>query len=295
MTTSTTGREIAVGVDGSSVSDLALTWAADEAARRRLPLHVLHAYPWETVYPRAGGLPLPGQELLAIETQRREAAEALVEHAQQQLRRSHPDVEVRTSTAAGSPSGLLVDASHAADTVVVGAHGAGWLHDMALGSVSLAVAAHAASPVAVVHAPADAERLRSGIVVGVDDAPQAQQALEYAFARAAEREAEITAVHTWWMDTLVAPPLMAAWEDVDRAEGQLLRDTLAPWQERYPDVTVRWVLVQGHPATSLVRASESAELLVVGSRGRGGFASLLLGSVSRSVLHRASCPVVVAR
>ncbi|KQX67069.1 universal stress protein [Angustibacter sp. Root456] len=295
MTTSPTAREIVVGIDGSTVSDLAVTWAAGEATRRRLPLHVLHAYPWETVYPRAGGLPLPGQELMAIEAARRDAAEALVEHTQQQLRRTHPDLEVRTTTAAGSPSGMLVDASHGADTVVVGAHGAGWLHDLALGSVSLAVAAHAASPVAVVHTPADADRLRSGIVVGVDDAPQGQRALEYAFARAAERDAEITAVHTWWMDTLVAPPLMAAWEDVDQAEGKLLRDTLAPWQERYPDVKVRWVLVQGHPATSLVRASESAELLVVGSRGRGGFASLLLGSVSRGVLHRASCPVVVAR
>ncbi|MGN6302143.1 MAG: universal stress protein [Angustibacter sp.] len=294
MTTSPT-REIVVGVDGSPVSDLAVAWAADEAARRHLPLIVLHAYPWETVYPRAGGLPLPGQELMAIETQRREAAEALVEHTQQQLRRTHPDVEVRTTTAAGTPAGMLVDASHSADTVVVGAHGAGWLHDVALGSVSLAVAAHAACPVAVVHAPADADRLRSGIVVGVDDAPEGQKALGYAFARAAERDAEITAVHTWWMDTLVAPPLLAASEEVDQAEGAVLRAALAPWQERYPDVKVRWVLVQGHPATSLVRASESAELLVVGSRGRGGFASLLLGSVSRGVLHRASCPVVVAR
>ena len=295
MTTSSVPREIVVGVDGSSVSDLAVAWAADEAARRHLPLRVLHAYPWETVYPRAGGLPLPGQELLAIEGQRREAAEALVEHTQQQLRRTHTDVEVRTSTTAGSPSGMLVDASHGADTVVVGAHGAGWLHDVALGSVSLAVAAHAASPVAVVHAAADADRPRSGIVVGVDDAPQGRKALEYAFARAAERDAEITAVHTWWLDTLVAPPLMAASDEVDKAEGAVLREALAPWQERYPDVKVRWVLVQGHPATSLVRASESAELLVVGSRGRGGFASLLLGSVSRSVLHRATCPVVVAR
>jgi nucleotide-binding universal stress UspA family protein len=295
MTTSPTPREIVVGVDGSPASDVALTWAADEAARRRLPLNVLHTYPWETVYPRAGGLPLPGQELMAIEAQRREGAEALVEHTQQQLRRTHPDVEVRTSTAPGSPSGMLVDASHSADTVVVGAHGAGWLHDVALGSVSLAVAAHAASPVAVVHAPPDGDRLRSGIVVGVDDSPQGRTALEYAFARAAERDAEITAVHTWWLDALVAPPLMAASDEVDKAEGAVLREALAPWQERYPDVKVRWVLVQGHPATSLVRASESAELLVVGSRGRGGFASLLLGSVSRGVLHRASCPVVVAR
>lgn len=287
-------REIVVGIDGSHVSDLALTWAADEAARRGLPLHVHHAYPWETVYPRAGGLPLPGQELVAVEKERRAAAESLVEQAQEDLRRTHPDVEVRTTTAPGSPAGMLVDASHGADCVVVGAHGAGWLHDIALGSVSLAVAAHAACPVVVVHAQAP-DRVRSGIVVGVDDAPESQKALEYAFARAAERDAEITAVHTWWMETLVAPPLLAAWEDVDQAEGTLLHQALAPWQERYPDVKVRWVLVQGHPATSLTRASESAELLVVGSRGRGGFASLLLGSVSRSVLHRASCPVVIAR
>lgn len=295
MTTSPTPREVVVGVDGSGVSDLAVTWAADEATRRRLPLHVVHAYPWEAVYPRAGGLPLPGGELVALEAERRRAAQAVVERVEGQLRESHPDVTVRVSTAPGSPSALLVDASQQADTVVVGAHGAGWLHDVALGSVSLAVAAHARSPVAVVHAPPDANRLRSGIVVGVDESPQGQKALEYAFARAAERDAEITAVHTWWLDTLVAPALLAPSQEVDQAEGAVLRESLAPWQQRYPAVTVRWVLVQGHPATSLVRASESAELLVVGSRGRGGFASLLLGSVSRGVLQRASCPVVVAR
>jgi nucleotide-binding universal stress UspA family protein len=295
MTTNDSTREIVVGVDGSHASDAALVWAADEAARRRLPLHVLHAYPWEMVYPRAGGLPLPGRELMAVEEERRAAAETLLAETEQTLRRTHPGVEVRTSTAPGTASGMLVDASHGADSVVVGAHGAGWLRDVALGSVSLAVAAHAACSVVVVHTPDKPPRARSGIVVGVDDAPQAEAALAYAFARAAERDVEITAVHTWWMDTLVAPPLMAGLDEVDKAEGAVLRETLEPWQERYPDVKVRWVLVQGHPATSLVRASESAELLVVGSRGRGGFASLLLGSVSRSVLHRASCPVVVAR
>ncbi len=286
---------IVVGLDGSHTSDAALAWAADEAGRRHLPLHVLHAYPWEIVYPRAGGLPLPGREMMAVEEERRAAAESLVEQTQEDLRRTHPDVEVRTTTAPGSPAGMLVDASHGAASVVVGAHGAGWLRDVALGSVSLAVAAHATCPVVVVHPPDRPERPRSGIVVGVDDAPQAQAALAYAFERAAERGAEITAVHTWWMDTLVAPPLLAGWEEIDQAEGTVLHDALAPWQERYPDVKVRWLLVQGHPATSLVRASESAELVVVGSRGRGGFASLLLGSVSRSVLHRATCPVVVAR
>jgi nucleotide-binding universal stress UspA family protein len=286
---------IVVGVDGSHTSDAAVVWAAQEAERRDLPLHVIHAYPWEMVYPRAGGLPLPGQELVALEEERRSSAEALVEETTQALRITHPQLEVRTTTAPGTPAGLLVDASHSAALVAVGAHGAGWLHDVALGSVSLAVAAHAVSPVAVVHAPEKPARARSGIVVGVDDAPQAQPALEYAFARAAERHAEITAVHTWRMDAVVAPPLMAGWDAVDKAEGAVLREALEPWQDRYPDVKVRWVLVQGHPVTSLVRASESAELLVVGSRGRGGFASLLLGSVSRSVLHRATCTVVVAR
>ena len=121
--------------------------------------------------------------------------------------------------------------------------------------------------------------------------------MEFAFAEASSRRAELVPVHTWWWEE--PGPFLAGseWDDewVEVAETQkvLVAEMLAGWREKYPDVKVSPTAVRGQAAVVLEQVSKNAQLLVVGSRGRGGFAGLLLGSVSNRVLHQAKCPTVV--
>jgi nucleotide-binding universal stress UspA family protein len=106
----------------------------------------------------------------------------------------------------------------------------------------------------------------------------------------------VTAVHAWWVDPAVlALSEGAAWSEVEEDEPVVVDALLAPWATRHPQVPVTRVVVRERPGDALVAAGVGAELLVVGSRGRGGFADLLLGSVSRDVLQHATCPVAVVR
>jgi nucleotide-binding universal stress UspA family protein len=137
------------------------------------------------------------------------------------------------------------------------------------------------------------------IVVGVDGSPESKAALQWAAAEGCLRQAVVEAVHAWEFPALAvtsyggaALPVIAP-EDIENAAQQLLRDTVASVGE--PGCDVKTALVRGHAANALLAAAEGADLLVVGSRGRGGFTGLLLGSVSNHVVHHATCPVVVVR
>jgi nucleotide-binding universal stress UspA family protein len=166
-----------------------------------------------------------------------------------------------------------------------------------LGSVSQHVARHADCPVVVVREPEDHSATR--IVVGVDGGPAGEAALGFAFDEAARRGSPLTAVQSYGEHTLsgtgVVLPMERPAGEVRATYERELYALLVPWKEKFPDVTVRAEVVPGHPVRLLRDVSERAALVVVGSRGRGGFASLLLGSVSTGVLHRARCPVVVVR
>ena len=134
------------------------------------------------------------------------------------------------------------------------------------------------------------------VVVGVDGSPVSERALAFAFDEAALRGAPLVAVHTW-LD-LVADPvvgLLTDWAAVEAEEQVVLGERLAGWARKHPDVPVRRVVRRDGPTHALLTEAEGAQLVVVGSRGRGGFAGLLLGSVSHAVLHRSPCPVAVVR
>jgi nucleotide-binding universal stress UspA family protein len=196
-----------------------------------------------------------------------------------------PGVEVTDAVVTGSAVSVLGAESRSADLVVVGARGVGGFVGMLLGSTAVSLASHTRCPVMVVRGePTDA----APIVLAVDGSAVGEAAVEFAFAEAALRKAAILAVHAWLPDH--APPGTG----VESAE-RLLAEALAGFAERYPDVVVRYEVLSGEPRETLIEASGNAQLMVVGARGRGGFAGLLLGSVSQAVLHHAHCPVTVVR
>jgi nucleotide-binding universal stress UspA family protein len=314
MTTAAAHGPVLVGVaEGSGPA--ALEFAAADAERRGLPLRLLHAYSAETSYPWGYGYPLPAGVLQNAEEVARANALSVLEDAAEHVRARHPDLPLTTTLARASAAASLVTASQGAATLVVGRRAQRHRWPGSLGSVSLAVAAHADCPVVVVPGSADqaadrspevgepgaasageSRRAAGHVLVGLEDSPECLDAVGFAFAHAAARGLVLIAVHSWWVDpSVLALTEGAAWSPVDDDDPVVVDTLLAPWASRYPQVTVQRVLARGRPADVLLDAAIGAELLVVGSRGRGGFTGLLLGSVSRHVLQHASCPVAVVR
>ena len=176
---------------------------------------------------------------------------------------------------------------------VVGNRGRGGFTGLLAGSVSMALAATSACPV-VVHRGVPTPE--GTVVVGVDGSPDGEAAIGYAFEEARLRQAPLVAVHAWSDE--VFDPAVAALLDragIEQREAAVLEEAMAPWQQKNPDVRVRTRLALDSAAGTLVGESGSAQLVVVGSRGHGGLAGLLMGSVSRAVVHHAHCPVAVVR
>ncbi|HET8768479.1 MAG TPA: universal stress protein [Pedococcus sp.] len=286
-TTPTPSHPIVVGVDESSQSRLALDWAIDEAQRRDLPLELVHARP----------MPLRGP---AVETAfTRPGVDAVLEDAAERVRQLSPHTRVEASGGHGSAAPMLVDASRDATMVVVGARGRGALRSAMLGSTSLDVAAHAHSPVVVVRELSQVLPDHPGVVVGIDGSAISEAALGEAFHQADARGLPLTVVHAWFLDYagtgLAVLATDAQMAEIAQEERSVADESVARWSARYPGVHVREHVLNAHPVQALVDHSKGAELLVVGTRGRGGFGGLVLGSVSQGVLHHAHCPVMVVR
>ncbi|WP_327000585.1 universal stress protein [Dactylosporangium sp. NBC_01737] len=288
-------RTIVVGVDGSRASLEAVAWAATDALQRRCRLEVVHAFVRPTVYaPVPGPVPSPYDERV------REVAEQALTKAADHARAVAPGLAVHTDLQLQQPAAALVAASRQAATVVVGNRGRGGFTGLLLGSVGAALAAHAACPTVIVRHEARLAGPEAGrVVVGVDGSHDAEQALQFAFEQASYRTVGLTAVHAYQWPTSTGPgdmlPLVYDPDDLREDERRALAESMAGWAGKYPDVDVRHSLVQGRPAAVLTELSAGAELLVVGSRGRGGFTGLLLGSVSQAAIRHAACPVVVVR
>lgn len=280
---------IVVGVDGSPTSDLALDWAVEEATRRGLPLHILHAF--------AYGYPLTKIGIEYSIESLRQLADGVRKDSISRARRTNPELAITWSEPAVGAAPALVGASETAATVVVGARGRSASRGILMGSVSVQVAAHAHCPVVVVHDNPVAASAKAPVVVGVDGSAVSTNAIAYAYEQASARGVGLTVVHAWWLEYAESAPPSESWtvdwQEFAVQEQALVAESLAGWQEKYPDVTVRRHSVRGLPVEALVRQSENSCLVVMGTRGRGGFRGLLLGSVSQGVMHRAQCPVAI--
>ncbi|MDN6259819.1 MAG: universal stress protein [Corynebacterium sp.] len=290
-------NEIVVAVDGSDAGAAAVAWAANAAAKRSAPLKLVTAYTMPQ-FMYADGM-IPPQELY---DQLEEEAMEKINDAREIVTGFDENIEVSYYIGEATPIDLLLQLSEDADIVVMGSRGLGGLSGLVLGSVSSAVVSHAACPVVVVRKDNDVtvENKYGPVVVGVDGSDISRKALDYAFREADARGATLRAVHSW-ADAQVQTSLVglaAVQSQLDAMSAQerkILQDELAPMREKYPEVTVEEVVERDRPIQVLKENSDDAQLLVLGSHGRGGFRGMLLGSTSRALLQYAPCPMMVVR
>jgi nucleotide-binding universal stress UspA family protein len=283
--------DVVVGVDGSASSSDAVRLAARLAAERRRPLRVVHAFIWPLLRAPLGPSPY-GPESGGL----RHQAERVVAEAVAEAEKAAPNIGVAGALVDGAAASVLLHEARRAALIVLGTRGLGGFGGMVIGSTAVQVAAHASCPVLV----ARGERDPNGpVVVGVDGSDVSDLAIGFAMEEASRRGAELVAVHAFLHPVSLQPgdivPLVYDENALETDEGRLLAESLAGWRDRFPDVPVRREVVRGSAGRVLVEESKGAQLVVVGARGRGGFAGLQLGSVSHGLLHHAHCPVAIVR
>jgi nucleotide-binding universal stress UspA family protein len=278
---------VVVGFDGSAPAQSAIHYGAREAMRRGCDLRIVHAFGWPVFLP-----PFHAPYDQHDQGPRAAMLELLAQTAYQ-VQADHSGLSVTTRLIDGSPGAVLVDASREAQLLVVAHRGWGGFAGLMVGSVAAQIAGHTRCPVVVVRGddPLDG----APVVLGTDGSPGANRAAEVAFAQAQLRDVELILAHQ--------QPARA------RAAGAIATGNLAFWATvgdagagalgagaRYPDVKYRTELVPGDTvASALITFARRARagLLVVGSRGRGGFRGLVIGSTPRNLIEHAPCPVLV--
>ncbi|MDT0214980.1 universal stress protein [Rothia sp. ARF10] len=283
-----TARPVVVGFDDSPDGDIALEWAVREADRLGRPLKVVVARGMLWATSPGFGPSAPWPEDLDSE---------VVDRARARVAALSSQCEVITESVVGTPAATLVNASEDAELVVVGRHRHSVLGELVSGSTSSQVAAHARCPVVIADRPGPIDP-HAPVVVAVDGSPANEAALAFAVERAAALSAPLVAVHAWTLD--VPDAFDTAWlspehiVELERHHQKVLDDTVAPWAAKHPEVEVTKVLRRNLPVEAVLARAEGAQLVVVGSRGHGGFVGLLIGSVSQGLIHRdRPCPLVV--
>lgn len=290
------GPRVVVGVDGSAAAEAAAGWAAAEARLRNLPLrlvwvHEVTAPGYHPPMLLEGGA---GPEAVDQDTIRNWAEQSLADLVRQ-CQLAEPDLDVHGDFVPGDPLDVLIEHTHDASLLVLGASGRSAATGIRLGSIASSVVRGVTCPVIVLR-PADNAETGS-VVVGVDGSETSAAALEFAFDFAARHQRRIVAVHAWSDVPLDALAPVRVW-DLDpkllhEEAKSLIGGWLAPLRERHPDLSVQEVVTAEKPADALLERGQDAAIIVVGSHGRGAFRRLLLGSVSHAVVHYAHVPVAV--
>ncbi|GAB2986160.1 universal stress protein [Amycolatopsis acidiphila] len=257
---------VLVGVDGSGAALRAVCWAADEAVRRKAPLRIVHAGA------QGDGCTAEAAAMVA------------------------PGVELTTAVSAQPPLRALLEESETARMLVLGPTGLDAVPGVPAGSLPAKLAAHAHCPVTVVRG--DEDRPAGPVVAGIDGGPLTEVVIATAFEEAANRGVRLVAVHSWsdadFQGVSFDGLRYLGWEPVADAE-RVLGESLAAWQEKYPEVVVDRVAVRDRPRHLLLEWSRRAQLVVAGHRGRGGFDGLALGSAAQALVDHAHGPVLVVR
>ena len=290
-----TAGAVVVGIDGSAADEALVAWAADEADRLGAPLRLVHSIdpgvqmtPYDAL---ASGSPSMAEQL-------DQDAHQLLHAAATRARTRHPELDVATNVPWGPAAAALVRLSDGALRMVVGGPARGRLERILLGSVALPVVAHAHCPVVVIPAGTTVTT-PSRIVVGVDGSEVSGRAVELALSTAEKCGATVTCVLGWNLEVhagvVVTERSSAHWAAVEQRYASLGHRTLDPVAARHPGVDVTVAVRHGSPAKAVIEAAAElgADLVVIGSRGLGGFRGLLLGSVSRRVVENAGCVVAV--
>jgi len=289
-------RQVVVGVDDSDEARQAAAWAAGEADRRGTGLVLVSAYS------------IPHRNLLAYDVMAQDYASILLSGRQRlhreiagMLLRTYPGLPITSTVEAGHPVDVLLGRSAGAVMLVVSTRERGRFRRVIGGSVALGLAAHATVPVAVIR-PGTAAGRTGPVVVGVDGSANSRPAVAVAFEAAAAHRVDLVAVHVWHEDMTLDVDERGQMigadigeEGLREIELALVSEELAGWSAKYPDTTVRTEVRKGDPVTALLERSADASMVVVGTRGRGGFKGALLGSTSQALITHADAPVVVVR
>ncbi|MFC4493739.1 universal stress protein [Streptomyces ovatisporus] len=281
-------RAIVVGVDGSEESMAAAGWAAEEAVRRELPLHLVNAWYWQPV-------DVPIVQPPDVQEQ---AGKDLLYLAEKDLNERYPALRSSVEPVRETAAVALLKAADRAEMLVVGSRGHSALAGYLIGSCGQRVIANSTRPVVAVRARAD-EPARQEVVVGqqggVDDS---REVLQFAFETAAARGAAVRAVRVWSTPPVFVYSAGSMWlaeqaGGLERHEKAALEEALAPMRERFPEVPVIVQVEMGSPGQVLLEAAEGGQMLVVGRRTRRAPIGTRIGSVAHACLHHAHCPVAV--
>ncbi|MBF6221982.1 universal stress protein [Nocardia abscessus] len=288
---------VVLGVDGSRGSERALRWAAELASQRDRELRIVHGMDLAATSRTQGTV---DWEALPVVEAAQARGRSVLRRAEQTAQGIAPTLRITTRLSASPSAQLLIEHSAGAYATVLGARG-GTRFLRRMGRTLLAVTAYGRGIVVVVRADADADtaiRNSGPVVVGVDASPVSEAAIAAAFMEASERRTDLVAVHVWsdrdFGRFAGRDNLLLSDTDLDEAERAILAERLAGWQERYPDVPVGRRVYPDAPAELLETWSKSAQLVVVGNRGREGLRGLLFGSTCNALVRHSHCPVMVA-
>ncbi|OZC41531.1 hypothetical protein CH286_26430 [Rhodococcus sp. WWJCD1] len=277
-----------VGVDGSAASLDAVRWAVRDARLHLSDVLLVSAISLPKALTGVGILPEP------VVQQSRSEIRRILDEAAELAALESATVSVSSENSAVA---TLLELSATSRMVVIATRGLGGTEQRSLGSIGFAVTTHARCPVTVVRGwqGEGLDHATHPVVVGVDGTKASAAALELAFEEADVRSAPLTAVHSWSdADLTVGVPIRGLeWPANRPAAADQLARILEPHTRRYPMVSVRTAVVKDRPVRALLDHAQGAQLLVIGSHGRGGFPGMMLGSTSRTVIARASCSVTV--
>ncbi|WP_445165444.1 universal stress protein [Mycolicibacterium sp. Dal123E01] len=293
MTNSANQSTVVAGIDGSDTALGAARWAAEFATNHALPLMLLHAAP-KLDWHFASADP-------AAELDRSADRDTVLAAAETAVRSKYPDLAIRTAAVKSAVATALADASQSARLVVIGT---GAADHRALGGHAVRVAHRTTCPVVVWRRPV---AKRTGkplpVVVGVDESDASNRALAEAFDIAGALHAPVTVVHMWEIGAAVGMGDLGGegsmdWQLLDVLQSrqrQRLDELVAPFARKYPNAHATKIFKDISPAKGLTDLSREAQLVIVGSHGRGKLADSILGSVSQNLIHHAECPVLVVR